>query len=378
MSQKLIGDDLELESLLRPISEEAPTGVYLLYEGTYDRIREARRSDDPSLPRDIWQHELKSAEWGRVRDLCITALESKSKDLQIAGWLCEANLHIRGFGGLAEGLTVILGLCERFWEGLHPELDEDGEFRCAPFHWLNEKFAVETFRIPVARPREDHKAAVTWSDWKRAIWLENLHARNPGDADLQRQIEKAVTRDEFTRRVQATPQSFHEELAQSLELCVHRIREIESFLDERLKDRSPSLVRLRENLSEILGWVRTVLRNAAPPEPEAALDEPEMPHMDAVDVGGSEPSGTHPPMAMGEEPPAEGPYRGREDAYRRIQAAARYLRSIEPHSPAPYLIMRAVTWGEKSLSELIVELRRNGFDLESLSSLLGLNEEGDM
>ena len=37
---------VDLEKLLYPISVERPAGESLRYEGTYDRIREARRQDD--------------------------------------------------------------------------------------------------------------------------------------------------------------------------------------------------------------------------------------------------------------------------------------------------------------------------------------------
>ena len=38
---------------------------------------------------------------------------------------------------------------------------------------------------------------------------------------------------------------------------------------------------------------------------------------------------------------------GREDAYRQLRGIADYLARTEPHSPVPYLIYRAVEWGEK-------------------------------
>ena len=38
------------DSLLAPISEEAPSGEALRYEGTYDRVIEMRRQDRADLP----------------------------------------------------------------------------------------------------------------------------------------------------------------------------------------------------------------------------------------------------------------------------------------------------------------------------------------
>jgi predicted component of type VI protein secretion system len=58
-------------------------------------------------------------------------------------------------------------------------------------------------------------------------------------------------------------------------------------------------------------------------------------------------------------PPAGIPA-GRAEAYRQIIAAAEFLTAIEPHSPVPYLLRRAASWGGMSLPQLYVELQRTG------------------
>ena len=40
---------IDLETLLAPISEQSPAGSSLRYEGTYDKIREARREEAESI-----------------------------------------------------------------------------------------------------------------------------------------------------------------------------------------------------------------------------------------------------------------------------------------------------------------------------------------
>ena len=57
-----------------------------------------------------------------IVDLCQDILVNKSKDLRIAGYLCQALLHQKGFAGLAEGLKSYHVLLEEFWDkGLYPE-----------------------------------------------------------------------------------------------------------------------------------------------------------------------------------------------------------------------------------------------------------------
>ncbi|HCI3127239.1 TPA: type VI secretion system protein TssA, partial [Pseudomonas aeruginosa] len=62
----------------------------------------------------------------------------------------------------------------------------------------------------------------------------------------------------------------------------------------------------------------------------------------------------------------------REDAYRQLLLIADYLARTEPHSPVPYLIKRAVEWGNKPLSELLAELINADSEARRVWSLLGV------
>jgi type VI secretion system protein ImpA len=45
---------------------------------------------------------------------------------------------------------------------------------------------------------------------------------------------------------------------------------------------------------------------------------------------------------------------------------------IEPHSPCPYLVKRAVAWGKMPLTELLQEMVRSEGDLQELYGMLGM------
>lgn len=76
-------------------------------------------------------------------------------------------------------------------------------------------------------------------------------------------------------------------------------------------------------------------------------------------------------------PLPSGPITSREDAYRLLEAAAEYLQRTEPHSPTPYLVKRAVSWGQMSLADLMQEIVREEGDLSRYFSLLGINSPRD-
>jgi predicted component of type VI protein secretion system len=67
--------------------------------------------------------------------------------------------------------------------------------------------------------------------------------------------------------------------------------------------------------------------------------------------------------------------RSRAEAYRLLQAAADFLQRTEPHSPTPYLIRRAISWGKMSFGELLPELIRNNSELSEILRLLQVERD---
>ena len=114
---------IDIGTILNPIPGENPAGEDLRYTPIYDELKEARRADD-LLDRGDWVREIKTSDWDKVIDLAVDALTHKTKDLQIAAWLCEALTEKEQFDGLFVGLEVLSGLLSDFWEHLYPPIEE--------------------------------------------------------------------------------------------------------------------------------------------------------------------------------------------------------------------------------------------------------------
>jgi type VI secretion system protein ImpA len=69
-----------------------------------------------------------------------------------------------------------------------------------------------------------------------------------------------------------------------------------------------------------------------------------------------------------------GRHGSREQAYRQLAQAAALLRQLEPHSPIPYLIQRAVELGSMPFPQLIRALIREPNILSELNRELGIKE----
>ena len=124
------------DELLLPIPGDNPSGVNLYSTPLFEEVREARRQDDAG-PQGLWEHEIKLADYDAVLRLTSDALATKTKDLFLASWLAEALLNKHGFAGLNDGLNLMRGLIEQFWDTLYPELEDgDAEFRASPLDWF--------------------------------------------------------------------------------------------------------------------------------------------------------------------------------------------------------------------------------------------------
>jgi type VI secretion system protein ImpA len=349
---------VDIEALLAPITADQPAGVSLRYEDTYDQIKEARRADDPSLPQGVWETELKRADWRAVNDLCVAALATRSKDLQIAAWLLEAWIHLHGLSGVQRGVTLLAELCRRFWPTLYPELQgRDGTARTAPVQWINEHAVLALKHIPITQPGSHEVPACTWLDWENALHLDGRAQKNPGLLKTA-EAEKRITKARFRESLLLTPTAFLATEVDEIDAILHVHNDFDTFLGAQGGKHAPSLAQFKGALVNI----RQLLAGAlAERHADGAGDPVEL---DVAQEGG-------------EESFRKTPVRSRAEAYQQLAAISDYLLAVEPHSPTPYLIRRAVSWGSMSLTDLLLELISSPGDRRAIYDLLGIKPQGD-
>lgn len=346
---------IDIQELLQPIPGANPAGEPLRYQGTYDRIADARREDDPTLSQGIYKSTLKRADWATAEAICIEALTKRTKDLQIASWLLESWLHLYGFAGVTNGLSLLAGLCENFWDHLYPSLEIDEiEGRVAPIDWVEQKLTLKLKQLPLTLPSEVSNESYSYLDWESACHFENLAMKDP--RALQEALAKInPTVTTFRAAVAATDRMFHVDLVDELGRAIEGCAAVEQVLDERCGKDAPGLRQFKEALCAIQQLVSQDLY-ARPEEIEMIGEE-----AIATEAGDEE-----------FEMWSSGPIRSRAEAYRRLSEAANYLLRTEPHSPTPYLVQRAVEWGSMSLPELLQQIVRNEGEMNEIDRLLRL------
>jgi type VI secretion system protein ImpA len=364
MSLSLAPSPGEIERLLAPISEDAPAGVWLRFEPAYDEIKRLREEDDSTLPQGVWKRELKRADWPAVTRLCSELLEGSTKDLQIAVWLTEAWLHLHGLPGFERGLRLLAALCRIFWPSLHPALEDGAEARLAPIAWAADKLLLPLKQVLITAPASEDGAAYGWKDWEEGLYLANL-ARLDAAAAAKAQEQGMVPQAKFMVSVSLTPAPWFAKLASEAAAALAAAGELEAALAESCGEAVPSLTPLKTPLVTIQAFACRVLEERG----EAGM----LPMLSAA-AGGEEaaPEVPETPKDTAAEGARSGRVSSRSEAYQRLAEAADYLLRTEPHSPVPYLIRRAVSWGNLSLAELLQELLQKNADLPTLYTLLGI------
>lgn len=361
---------LNLDRLTAPIAGENPCGEWLRYEGTYDRIREARREDDPGLPQGVWQTELKRADWGAVEFLCSTALAERTKDLQLAAWLLEAWIQLDGFEGAARGLELVGRLCAEFWDGMYPNLSEELDARLAPIRWINERLSRRLRLLRVTQPEMSGIAAYSLADWEQAMRNSDKAANGSNGA--------AVTMAKFEQSAHLTPLDWLERVARDAGNTVAQVKRVDELIDARAGNRSPGLIRFRsdaEAAAQLLANFAEDARARLPkPEPEPlpaaipakiALSTPEPAALVSTPAVAA-------PLGFETMPPADFRIQTREQAYQLLHEIADFLIENDPHSPTPYLVRRAANWGDMPFDALLSELVRDRSGLSEIGQLLDL------
>ena len=370
----------DLCALLAPLPGPEPTGESLRYSPVYAQIRDARLEEDQSLPMGEWTRALKKADWPAMETLCIDVLTTSTKDLQIAGWLTEAWTRRHGLAGLAAGAQLLEGLCRNFWDDIHPRIeDDDVEIRVAPLFWINDNIAQTLFLHLPLMPRADQSPDyLSLSDWQRAVAAE-FAAGASRDSKAVGAASRKDMLQEATHHIQTlvTVDIRAQQAGESWETLTR-------LLDDKLGDQSPSLSKVTESIKQIRLAVRSLLQDRDPRDAEAAevlspaITEPAyaapISEMTAMEDNSIDSVNSHAAQsaALPGLPALPAKVNTRAEAYRLLELAAAFLEQTEPHSPTPYLIKRAITWGRLPLPELMQEVIQEEGDISRYFSLLGI------
>ena len=141
-----------------PISAAQPCGQSARYEPEFEQLEAELAKQESLTPSAV--------DWGKVVELATVILQTKSKDLLVAAYLCRGLMETQRYAGLSQGLRVLRDLSTQHWDGLFPELKRM-RARATAISWLAEKTGKQ---VRDTRPKPNEKEAVT----QAAAFLKEL------------------------------------------------------------------------------------------------------------------------------------------------------------------------------------------------------------
>lgn len=365
---------IDVDKLLTPIEGDNPSGENLQYTGLYDEIREARRSEDMEEQGD-WKHEAKTSDWPKVIALSTNALETKTKDLQVAVWLSEAIVKTYNFVGLYDSLQLLKRLLENFWDTIYPEIEDgDLEARANAFSWFDRQISMLIKQLPItASTLTDNYSYLQYEESKffdipektDNLSSEELHHIN----ELKEQATKEhKTTSEQWRKAQNTSSfSFYQTNYNLLNECWKAYLELDKAMDDVFASQTPGLGILKKSLEDIRGLIEKIYKAK---QPITATSQAES--ISTTLTEQTEKSSPAEQLHATVFTTSTGIINSREDALQRLKDVAGYFHKTEPHSPVAFLVERAVKWGEMPLDQWLGEVIKSNEILDQVRETLGI------
>lgn len=340
---------LKFDELVNPIPGDSEAGEPVPYE-LRQQLEEDRREEDPDAyaPGDPMRPEQpKRADWSGIIRNAQEILQRTSKDLLVAARLTEALTKRHGFAGVRDGLHLLGRLVNECWDRLNPMI-EDGDVssREPPFHWLDQSDRGARFPTTIRQLTllQGSDGPLNYFDWK---------AYQDG--------KSKIPKEDFDKAIHQTPVQLCVANVELLDQCAQEWMTLVKALNEKMGSSAPGLTSVRDALENCRGVAKMLLQSkgGAPVEEAAPAADGQAVADGAPAAGGG-----------AARPPAS-----RAEAYRQLAQAATTLQVLEPHSPIPYLVQKAVELGSLPFPELMRRLIRDANVLTELNRELGIKGE---
>ena len=339
----------DIETLLAPVPDRPPCGPNLEYEPRFIALVTAARGK----PEQQLGNHLVPAEqpdWGAVRQQA-EALLGSTKDLRVALLQLRALVRIDNLPGLRDGLALLHGLIERYWEQLHPVPDPSD-----PRDLITRMNVLAQLTDPNGLLQDVRCALVVAAGAHGRVSVRDIllaaGRTQPSSGERvpsQAQIDSALA----ATAAQSGPAIKAPAASAAL------VRAIGTLLDDRAGVVGAPELRA---LTDLLKPVVTACANAIAAVAASAPANP-----DGAPPAAAAPSVAAPPASL----PATGYIRSRADAMRALDLVCEIFERTEPGHPAPLLIRRAQRLLGMTFVEIVQDLAPDS--LAQIRTIAGIN-----
>lgn len=338
---KSTGAEYRIDHLLEAVTPEAPCGENLEYDPAFQEMEAAAQPKPP--PEFEPDKPAEPPDWKQTQASALDVL-ARSKDLRSAVLLSKALLHTQGFSGLRDGLQLIQGLLEKYWETLHPQLDPDDDYDPTMRINIITSLCDQDFML-----RDLREAPLVSSPLLGRFSLRDINVAT-GVLTLP------AGSTETPPKLSSIDAAFMECDLGDLQAKAGAVREsiisataIEAFLTEQVgAANAPNLSDLERTLEDIQKVLTDRLARRGVSELTPGKEIPEA----AVVSGAAAPQPARAPLT--------GEISSRGDVIRALDKICEYYQRCEPSSPVPLLLKRAKRLVSMDFIDILRDLAPNG------------------
>ncbi|MCU7883532.1 MAG: type VI secretion system protein TssA [Candidatus Thiodiazotropha sp. (ex Lucinoma annulata)] len=323
---------IDLDQLLTAVSEETPAGEDLEYDPLFSEMERAAEGKGEQQFGDT----IIPAEDPDWRELKKKSLEvaGQSKDLRAAIYLTQALMHTDGYAGLSDGLSLIKGYIDGYWETFHPLLDPDDNND--PTIRIN---TLINLCDPIDSLAAVNKIPIVDSTVMGKFSFRDIQIASgtlqPTDTESQE-----VTLDQIDAAFRESTTEQSQQTLSQLRHAIECVDAIENRLNELVGvDQSP-------DLQSLVSLLKQVEKEVAMRAGVESLSE----DSDNTVNGGS----------TQQQAAAPGVINNRDDVIRALERISQYYQKNEPSSPIPLLLERARRLVKMDFHEIVQDLAPGG------------------
>ncbi|MDQ0010205.1 type VI secretion system protein ImpA [Luteibacter jiangsuensis] len=324
------------EALLSPLDADAPCGPNLEYDALFLTLE----SLATATPERAVGHTVRQAEEPDWRDVAQHAetVAQRTRDLRVAVHLASAWLKTGGIPAWSEGMGLVRGLLERYWDDVHPRLD-DGD----PLERINALAALSSTDGMLAHLR---RAPILHAERVGSFSLRDLRVLN-GTLKPEGGDNPAVSQEHVDLVARQADVEELRRVHAGIATALEHAHAIGRTFDERTPGRGPDMDALLRDLRDLHAFLQSLAGSRLP---AVAVD--------AGDDGASPAGGTD--ASRTSNGTSRGPISGPDDVVRLLDEICAWYAIHEPSSPVPPLLRRASQLVGLSFAELLKAIAPGG------------------
>ncbi|WDD99149.1 ImpA family type VI secretion system protein [Thalassomonas actiniarum] len=394
---------IEYQDLLKPISPESPTGIYLksdraVYRNLRNIFNAAQSSfrrliETPDSSEDETLFEENQQNWQQLSDICWQTLQETSKDIEVyCWWLMSLSFQRDSIAKIAGGLETLVPFMETFWPDVHPRIPDE-KLKSSEAQEQAKEIAELQLRPFIQLLGESDNSGLLYMPLQMLSLVGEidhgayLSATKGGKlAELKAQAQQAFSgvKNEVTATIKA------------LGLALDSVEKLDAWIGKTCGELAISAVTcrfLRGNLNDCLEAIKYLVGNNYQVWPLDIAKQEQIPAEQPANPGLTEEK-TENLANNSNQNPAEVTHlvsnvetvqqvmitseqiNNRDQAFQELRRLADYFNKAEPHSPVSFLLEKAIRWGYMSLPELMQELvAGNDKVLSQIAMVTGMDGE---